>query len=187
MIQITPNKKQISYVLWSNDRLRFSRYIWRIVDRMKFYKERPDATDDEFNKFINIRLYEELTDIRKTGICLNNDIICIAIKENTSTNAISFYKGNSDNNLFQFIKPVIGNDVDKYNETRTITWGVSRYKNLIGLIQDNGTEYFLIYRMFKSGLAKNQKEHFKELCNTGELSEKDINCYTESIGKYVCD
>lgn len=181
----TPRVEQISYLLWSNNAKKFPKYIQKLVNKKGFDEKRPDASEIEFQRYSDIVLYTKLSEIRKEMPVADNDIICFLTVIDGNGNETTSYHELPSRNIETVLHPIIGTDVTKCEEHRTITWGANRHQNLIGLIDDGDTHYRATYRVFKTGVNDKRKQIFKKAFYEGTLTDAEISRYTDNLGKYA--
>jgi len=181
----TPRVEQISYLLWSNNAKKFPKYIQKIVNKKGFDEKRPDASEIEFQRYSDIVLYTKLSEIRKEMPVADNDIICFLTVVDENGNETTSYHELPSRNIETVLHPIIGTDVAKCEEHRTITWGANRHQNLIGLIDDGNTHYRATYRVFKTGVDDKRKQIFKKAFYEGTLTDAEISRYTDNLGKHA--
>lgn len=74
-----------------------------------------------------------------------------------------------------------------YSEEDYVEWYVDNEKNMrADASHHDGTNYYL-YRTFKEDLTEDEMDDFQIKIIDNELTEEDIEKYTDSIGQYVCD
>lgn len=157
-------------VIWSDIHLDFE--DWR-TDLEEQY---PGLPDDELIQAMyeinSDNLYDERMNL---NIQLSQPIIVIGDIGRWNGRVLGYKMIDSGN-----IKDCLYSDTD-YNE-----WYLDEHGDLRAeAVHHDGTNYYL-YRTLKEGLTEDEIDDFQIKIIDNELTEDDIEKYTDSIGQYVC-